>query len=68
MRTYGKGATVRVMDFHIGVTSINFEVGRTDLDELVRQYQGLPERERFTLTLTRTKRRGLPDRIQVSAP
>ena len=66
-RQYAGGKTVRFTDFHIGISSVNFEISKAHLEELVRQFESIKaEHGRFTITLTRIKKTGLPDRIQVS--
>jgi hypothetical protein len=66
-RKYASGKTVRFKDFHLGISSVNFEMSKTHLDEFVRQISSISDNwTKFTVTLTRTKERGLPDRIQIS--
>ena len=66
-RDYAKGKTVRFNDFHIGISSINFEISKKHLEEFVRQCESISaDWAQFTMTLTRIKDKGLPDRIQIS--
>jgi hypothetical protein len=66
-RKYAEGRTVRFTDFHLGISSVNFEMSKANVEEFVRQFESIKDRwPQFTITLTRTKKRGLPDRLQVS--
>lgn len=68
-RKYGTGSTIKAQTCDIGIKSINCNMTRKDVGELIRQYQALPaQATTVTLTITPVPIKGPPRswRAQVS--